>query len=103
MKNIPIFMSTTFLKLAVDEMNSWWNEQLMIWTVDEMNSWWNEQLMKWTVDEMNSWWNEHLMNLTFNEMNSRWNGIWLWWEVCDLLTLCGSDKLINCPINEMIS
>jgi len=54
MKNIPMFMSTTFLKLAVDEMNSWWNEQLMIWTVDEMNSWWNEQLMKWTVDEMNS-------------------------------------------------
>ncbi len=39
------------MKWSVDEMISWWNDQLMKWQVDEMISWWNGKLMKWPLDE----------------------------------------------------
>jgi hypothetical protein len=57
----------------VDEMTSWWNDELMKWWVDEMTSWWSDNLMNWQVDEMTSWWNDKLMKWQVDEMTSWWN------------------------------
>ncbi len=40
------------MKGKVNEMKSWWNENLMKWQVDEIKSCQNCKLMNWQAGEM---------------------------------------------------
>jgi len=53
------------MKWLVDEMISYWNDELMKWPIDEMTHWWNGPLMKWPVDVKPNW------------RNDLWNYLWL--------------------------